>query len=38
MRDRASDDRREVTVNLTGVGKDFIEKVFPGHLQVVVEK
>lgn len=38
VRERASEDRRIVTVHLTGVGIELIEKVFPRHAQVVAKE
>lgn len=37
-RERRGDDRRCVTVHLTGEGRKFIEEVFPGHLAGVVRE
>lgn len=38
VRDRSADDRRKVTVHLTGAGKELIAKVFPRHAQVVASE
>ncbi|SHO53479.1 MarR family winged helix-turn-helix transcriptional regulator [Desulfopila aestuarii] len=37
-RERASDDRRRVTVKLTESGKELISQVFPRHAQVVTNE
>jgi len=37
-RERASDDRRRVTVKLTESGKELISRVFPRHAQVVTNE
>jgi MarR family 2-MHQ and catechol resistance regulon transcriptional repressor len=38
VRDRASEDRRKVTVHLTETGKELIAKVFPRHARIVAKE
>lgn len=37
-RRRDSDDRRVVTVHLTGEGRQLIERIFPEHVAIIVEE
>ena len=36
-RERNAEDRRFITVQLTAEGRRFIEKIFPGHVDAIVE-
>lgn len=36
-RERESADKRQVTVHLTGEGKQLIERIFPGHVDLIVQ-